>query len=65
MKAVLVEIDGGKSSLVRLLPEDKKEEEILKDFAKKHMGPHMIHCRGFQYLSPEIDFQIQPMPSLD
>ena len=63
MKARL-ELKGGQT-IIYLSPEDDDEKSTLMVLAKETARVHIINCRGFQYLDPEVGFLVQPMPSSD
>lgn len=59
MKAVL---DGSGSYVLTLTPESVDDRKTLKDFARHLAKTHIITGRGIEYLTPDVEFAIQPMP---
>ena len=53
------------SFIVILTPESDEDKKTLEEFGKTTSRAHMINCRGFEYLSAEVEFLVQPMPSSD
>jgi hypothetical protein len=62
-----IEFPGNRQAIITLSPESEEDQQAIKDLAV-HAGPAspaMLNCRGFQYLKPEVEFLVQPMPRGD
>lgn len=59
-------IDQGTTQAeITLIPDTPEDAEALKIFAGMTVRPHMINCRGFDYMNPVVEFLVQPMPRGD
>lgn len=66
MKAVLKFIGTQTNSvIICLTPESNAERENLRELAEFTGRVCIINHRGFQYMNPETEFLVQPMPSSD
>jgi hypothetical protein len=66
MKVKIIPCNGGQM-IIQLAPESDEDKAELKAFAGgvKQQSAMMINCRGFEYLKPEVEFLLQPMPRGD
>jgi hypothetical protein len=58
MKAIIK--PSGGSYILTLVPENNDDRNDLRDFGSETMRAHIINCRGFVYLQPEVEFLVQP-----
>jgi hypothetical protein len=63
MKAIIN--PGTRHFMLGLVPETDEEKTLLKTFGQALARPHMINCRGFNYLEEAVEFYIQSMPLND
>lgn len=64
MKAVIKNA-GPNSFVIALEPETAEDKEKIHEMALKLDRGHMINCRGFKYMKPDVEFYIQQMPRND
>lgn len=63
MKAVIDLNDG--PFIIRLVPETVEEGAVLQMLSRRMNRSHMINSRGFGYMTPDVEFYVQPMPQGD
>lgn len=54
-----------KDFILALAPETSEERMFLEGFGRTLSRGHLINCRGFKYLSEEVEFLIQNQPRGD
>lgn len=57
--------NAGNQHLLTFRPDTDEDRVALKNFADSLKRVHIVSCRGFEYMTSDVEFLVQPMPGRD